>query len=107
MLAKLRNEHLNEEEKKLLRDICVENQDVLYLPGDKLSCTDVARHSLQLEFGVTPINTRLYSLPESQKEEIDRRTKSDSPWNSPLLIVTKKRARTDDRSDVWSWISAS
>ena len=100
VIAKLRDEHLNEEEKKLLREVCVEYQDVFYLPRDKLSCTNAARHSIQLEPGVTPINTRPYRLPESQKEETDRQvkklvedgiiTKSDFLWNSPLLIVPKK-----------------
>ena len=100
MIAKLRDEDLNEEEKKLLREVCFEYQDVFYLPGDKLSCTNTARHSIQLEPGVTPINTRPYRLPESQKEEIDRQekqlvedgiiAKSNSPCNSPLLIVPKR-----------------
>ena len=57
MIAKLRDEHLNKEENKLLREVCVENHDVFYLPGDKLSCTNAARHSIQLEPGVTPNNT--------------------------------------------------
>jgi len=70
--AKLRDDHLNEEEKKLLCEICFEYQDMFYLPGDKLSCTNAAKHTIQLEPGVTPINTQPYRLPESQKEEIDR-----------------------------------
>jgi hypothetical protein len=100
LIPELRDEHLNEEEKKLLHEVCVEYQDVFYLPGDKWSCTNAARHSIQLEPGFTPINTRPYRLRESQKEEIDRQvkqlvedgivTKSDSPWNSPLLMVLKK-----------------
>jgi hypothetical protein len=65
VISKLREEHLNEEEKKLLDEICFQYQDVFYLPGDKLSCTNAARHSIQLEPGVTPINTRPYRLPES------------------------------------------
>ena len=65
MIAKLRDEHLSEEEKKLLREVYFEY--VFYLPGDKLSCTNAARNSIQLEYGVTPINTRPYRLPESQK----------------------------------------
>ena len=106
VIAKLRDKHLNEEEKKLLREVCFEYQDVFYLSGDKLSCTKAARHTIQLEPGVTPINTRPYTLPESQKEEIDRQvkqlaengiiTKSDFPWNSPLLKVPK-RAGPDGR----------
>ena len=67
VIAKFRHEHLNEEEKKLLREVCFEYQDVFYLPGDKLSCTNTARHTIQLEPGVTPINTRPYRLPEARK----------------------------------------
>jgi len=63
VIAKLRDDHLNEEEKKLLREICFEYQDMFYLPGDKLSCTNAAKHTIQLEPGVTPINTRPYRLP--------------------------------------------
>ena len=100
VIAKLRDEHLNEEEKKLLRAVCVEYQDVFYLPGDKLSCTNAATHSIQLEPGVTPINTQPYRLPGSQKEQIDRQvrklaedgiiTKSDFPWNRPLLTFWRR-----------------
>ena len=70
------------------------------MPGDKLSATNAARHTIHLEPGTTPINTRPYRLPESQKDEIDRQVeqllkediivKSNSPWNSPLLVVPKK-----------------
>ena len=73
---------------------------MFYLPGDRLSCTNAARHTIQLEPGVTPINTRPYRLPKSQKEEIERQVKqlvedgivtpSESPWNSPLLIVPRR-----------------
>jgi len=119
VIAKLRDEHLNEEEKKLLRQVCVEYRNVFYLPGNKLSCTKAAKHSKQLEPDVTPINTRPYWLPESQKEErqTDRQvrklledgiiTKSDSPWKSPLLIVPKSAGQTEDRSGSWSWIFES
>jgi len=100
VIAKLRTDHLNSEEKKSLHELCFAYQDVFFLPGDKLSCKNAARHTIQLEPGLTPINTRPYRLPESQKEEVDRQVKqllqdgiiakSDSPWNSPLLVVPKK-----------------
>ena len=48
----------------------------------------------------TPINTRLYTLPGSQKQEIDRHSTkllkegiieiSDSPCSSPTLVVPQK-----------------
>jgi len=64
-----------------------------------------------LEPGVTPISTRLYRLSESQKEEVDRQVqqllddktivKSDSPWNSPLLVVPK---RTGPDGEKWRMV---
>jgi len=32
----------------LLSEVCFEYQDVFYLPGDKLSCPNAARHTIQL-----------------------------------------------------------
>ena len=96
----LKTDHLNDEERKSLFEICFDYQDVFYLPGDRLSSTNAIRHSIPLEPGVAPINTRPYRLPESQKEEVDREVKqlleegitvkSDSAWNSPILVVPKK-----------------
>jgi len=100
VIAKLRTDHCNSEEKKSLHVLGFDCQDGVFLPVDKLSCTNAARHAIQLEPGVTPINTRPYRLPESQREEIDRQVKqlledeiiviSDSAWNTPLLVVPKK-----------------
>jgi hypothetical protein len=100
VIAKLRTDHLNSEEKKSLHELCFDYQDVFILLGDKLSCTNAATRAIQLEPGVTPINIRPYQLPESQREETDHQVKqlledgiiaeSDSPWNSPLLVVPKK-----------------
>jgi len=43
-------------------------QDVFFLPGCKLNSINAAKLTIQLEQGVTPINTRPYRLPESQKK---------------------------------------
>jgi hypothetical protein len=79
--------------------LCFDYEDLFFLTGDKLSCTNAARHDIQLEPGVTAINTRPYGLPESQREEIDRQVKqlleerfiakSDSDGTA-LLLVPKK-----------------
>ena len=68
-----------------------------YLPGDNLSCTNTPNHTIQLEPGVTPMNTWPYRLPENQKKEIDRQvvedvilTPSEFPWNITLVIVVKR-----------------
>jgi len=101
----LRTDHLNEEEK--ISSKCFDYQDVFCLPGDMLSSTNTVKHTITLEPGVAPINTRPYRLPESQKKEVDRQVKqlledgiivkSDSPWNSPLLVVPKKTGPDGER----------
>ena len=71
VLDKLRTDHLSKEEKKSLEEICFEYQDVFFLPGDRLSCTGTVKHTIRLEPGTVPINTRPYRFPESQKTEIE------------------------------------
>jgi hypothetical protein len=63
VILKLRTDHLNSEEKKSHHELCFDCQDVFFLPGDKSGCKNAARHTMQLEPGVTPINTRPYQLP--------------------------------------------
>jgi hypothetical protein len=96
----LRMDHLNSEEMKVLVQSCMDYQDVFYLQGDKLSSTDAVRHSISMEPGKEPINTRPYRLPETQKLEVDKQVKqllqdgiieeSNSPWSSPILVIPKK-----------------
>ena len=65
-----------------------------------MSCTSAVKHTIHLEAGTVPISTRPYRLPESQRKEIDRKftnlleegiiVQSNSPWNSPILVVPKR-----------------
>jgi hypothetical protein len=99
-MEKLRTEHLNQEERESLRAICFDYQDVFFLQGDRLSSTTAAKYTIRLEPGTVPLNTRPYRLPESQKHEIESQVtklleegvieESNSPWNSPILVVPKK-----------------
>jgi hypothetical protein len=54
---------------------CVDYQDIFCLPGDRLSSTGAAKHSISVEPGTEPINTRPYRLPETQKQEVDKQVK--------------------------------
>ena len=100
ILEQLRLEHLNNEEEKLLVETCLDFRDIFYLPGDKLSSTGATQHSISIEPGTEPINTRPYRLPETQKQEVGKQVQkllkegiieeSNSPWNSPMLVVPKK-----------------
>jgi len=64
--TKLRLENLNTEGRKLLVQTCLDYKDIFYLPGGKLSYTDATRHTINVEPGTEPINTRPYKLPEMQ-----------------------------------------
>jgi hypothetical protein len=96
---RLKTDHLNSEEKKSLHVLYFDYQDV-FLAGRQIKLPNAVRHTIHLEPGVTPINTRPYPLPETQKEEADQQVnrplkdgiiaKSDSQWNNPILVVPKK-----------------
>ena len=102
LLESLRLEHLNREEKKELINILEKYQDVFYLPGDTLSCTNAIEHAIPTPLidPAKPINMKPYRLPEAHKEEVDKQVKkmlkdgiivpSKSAWNSPILAVPKK-----------------
>lgn len=98
----LRTDHLNNEERVSLIKICEEYNDVFYLPGDRLTATTAAEHTIP-----TPtidqtrgINTKPYRIPEIHREEVKKQTEqmlrdgiitpSTSPWNSPILVIPKK-----------------
>jgi hypothetical protein len=85
-----------------IRKICEEYVDIFKLPGDSLTATTAAEHTIP-----TPtipkgraITLKNYRLPEAQQQEIKRQvdqmleddiiTPSNSGWNFPLLVVPKK-----------------
>ncbi|PNF18384.1 hypothetical protein B7P43_G12483 [Cryptotermes secundus] len=97
----LRLDHITEGASDI-RKICEEYVDIFKLPGDSLTATSAAEHTIP-----TPtipkgkaITLRNYRLPEAQQQEIKRQvtqmleedivTPSNSGWNFPLLVVPKK-----------------
>lgn len=103
----LRNDHMNMEEKNAIEELCSEFSDIFYLDGDKISCTSATLHEIKTPESAQPIFQRPYRLPYSQKTEIERQvkqleqdnviTKSDSPWNAPLLVIPKKADATGEK----------
>ena len=90
-----------------MEETCAVYQDIFHLPGEMLTNTTAARHEIRMEQGVGPVNVKPYRLPEAQKQEIRRQveelrrggiiTESNSPWNSPLLVVPKKTGATGEK----------
>lgn len=99
--AEIKLDTLNKEESHELISICKKYQDIFHLDGDKLTCTNIGTAGITLKTGVTPKYTKPYRLPHSQKQEVHKEIQkmladniiepSTSAWNSPILIVPKKK----------------
>jgi hypothetical protein len=57
VLANLRLDHLNRD-KRIIQDTCKDYQDIFYLKGDSLSCTNAIKHSINVLPGTSPIVMR-------------------------------------------------
>lgn len=100
LLSELKLSHLQPFERETITDLCSEFNDIFHLEGDKLTCTNVCQQRIYLKPGATPIYTKQYRIPHSQKSEIKRQVTemlendliepSLSDWNSPLLLIPKK-----------------
>lgn len=96
----IQTEHLNQEEKESIQDICDQYSDIFYVDGDRFSSTKLFLHEINTPASAQPINERPYRLPFRHKQEINRQiieleenqivVPSKSLWNGPLLIVPKK-----------------
>jgi len=64
-------EHLNEEEKKALEQICEEFCDIFYLEDDVLTRISTVSHEINTRTDSTPeMNVHSYRLPEKHKKEV-------------------------------------
>ncbi|KAL4154027.1 hypothetical protein QTP88_001860 [Uroleucon formosanum] len=96
----IRSDHMDNEQRQSILEICEHYQDIFYLTGDTLTCTDTLTHKINIPENQEPIYKRPYRLPHAQMAEIDSQIKqmekddiiepSFSPWNAPLLLVKKK-----------------
>lgn len=100
-------DHLNKEEIDSLKPILTDFNDVFYLPGDKLTTTDVIQHRVKTLPESSPISVRPFRQPHSTKSEIQRQVNnmledgivqdSMSPWNFPLLLVPKRSSNDEKK----------
>ena len=84
ILTQLRLENLNTEERKLLVQTCSDYQDIFYLPGDRLSSADAARHTITVEPGTTH---------KHQTLQVTRGTESGSRGTSERIVTGRDHRR--------------
>lgn len=88
------------EEREFVLGICREYQDLFYLEGDLLSHTNAIVHRIPTDPNKAPSHQKNYRLPKLYKDIINEHTyellsndiiePTNSPWNSPLIVVPKK-----------------
>lgn len=99
---KLRNllrEEIPKHAQEILLELCEDYADIFHLDGDKPTTNNFYSQDLHLTDS-TPVYTPAYRLPQTQKSEIRAQVQklfvnelieySQSPYNSPLLLVPKK-----------------
>lgn len=104
--SKIRDDHLNDEEKESLFNICNSFADIFFLEGDTLSSTDAIRHQI-ITNSDKPVASKTYRYPHIHKEEVNRQIDdmlkqniirhSKSPWSAPLWVVPKKLDSSGNR----------
>lgn len=107
LFSQLKLDTLNEEERKSIENICAKFPDIFHLPGDKLNITSLYEHNIELEPHSTPLYSKPYRLPQTQRLEVDKQIQemltdgiieeSTSAWSSPLLLVPKKTDLTGNK----------
>lgn len=70
----LRLDHLNPEEKMSILEMCMEFNDIFYLPNDKLTTTSTVRHGITVS-NPAPIHSKIYRYPEVHKTEVEKQLK--------------------------------
>lgn len=92
-------EHLNDEEKKEIRRVLNDYQNLIFHEGDQLTNTDSITHRIQLTTD-QQIHAKLYRLPPKHEKEVEKQIeemekqgiirKSYSRYASPIVVVAKK-----------------
>lgn len=99
VLSQLRTQHLNEEEKCNLLNLCSEYSDIFYIEGEQLTFTNQIKHKINTTDDI-PVHSKTYRYPYVHKEEIQNQIQSmlsqgiirpsTSAWSAPIWIVPKK-----------------
>lgn len=72
LLKELNLEHLSSKDKATITKLCLKYADVFCLKNDKLTTTSMYTSSIKLKSGTTPVYSKQYRLPQSQKVEINK-----------------------------------
>ena len=102
MVCKVGN-HVSSAEKEKLYYVLLEYSDVFSLSNDGLGCTSLSKHRINTG-DFLPVHIPPRRIPHARREEMRKLLQdmlekgaiqpSDSPWSSPIVLVTKKDGST-------------
>jgi transposase InsO family protein len=108
ILNEIRMDHLNDEERKMLKNLIIRYKEIFLTDGEDLSFTNQEKHKIRTTDEIA-IYSKTYRYPYAHKEEVQNQIQkmldqniirpSYSPWSSPIWIVPKK----DDASGQKKW----
>lgn len=95
----VRVDHLNEEERESILNVCERYNDIFHLPSDVLTTTKTLKHEIKTSSEV-PVNSKTYRYPKVHEGEVKTQIQkmlndgiiepSHSPYSSPIWVVPKK-----------------
>ena len=102
----IRLDHLNEEEKKSIYNLCKNFSDIFYFDNCNLSFSNSIKHTIRT-INDEPIYVRPFRHPQSMRKEIDSQIRnllknkiirpSISPYSAPVWVVPKKLDSSGNR----------
>lgn len=97
--TKIRNDHMNAEETKILSETINKYREILYDENSKLTFTHKIKHRIRTADNI-PIHTKSYKYPQIFENEVQEQVRkmlndgiireSISPYTSPVWVVPKK-----------------
>lgn len=100
IFEKLKLDTCSKEERNFIEEICNEFSGQFYIEGDRLGCTTVIKHRINLVPGSKIIHVRQYRVPHKDRDillkmvnELEKEgiiEKCQSNYNSPVIIIPKK-----------------
>ncbi|CAG9134394.1 unnamed protein product [Plutella xylostella] len=96
---KLRLDHMTDEERIRIQNLCIQYKDIFYCEDLPLTFTSQVKHQIRTK-NEDPIYVKPYRLAPAQTEEINRQVQkllkddvireSHSPWCAPVHLVPKR-----------------
>ncbi|KAK9728131.1 hypothetical protein QE152_g18132 [Popillia japonica] len=102
----VRTNHLNQEEKNSLLEICHQYSEIFHLAGDQLTSTKTFKYTIPTN-PRQPISCKIYRYPKIHEQEVIKQISkmldqniiqnSHSPYSSPVWVIPKQLDASNEK----------